>query len=189
MNGPTLWFVNRGTGVVLLAVVTASIVLGVLATTRAGSRWWPRFLTQGLHRNLGLLSVVLTLAHAGSAVADEYVDIRWWQALVPFGATYQPFWLALGTLAFDLTVAASLTSLLRHRMRHGVWRAVHLTTWAVFGLGVVHGLGIGTDAVEPWSLAVTTTCLVAVGLAALLRLVTVQRPADDASEPTLAVPR
>jgi methionine sulfoxide reductase heme-binding subunit len=177
VNGPALWFANRGSGVVLLAVVTISTVLGVLSTERAGSRWWPRFLTHGLHRNVALLAVVLTIVHAGTAVVDEYVDIRWWQALVPFGATYEPLWLALGTLAFDLMLAAALTSLLRHRMRYGLWRAIHVTTYAVFALGVVHGTGIGTDASEPWSIAVTVGCVTAVLLAAATRLVTLRRRA------------
>ncbi len=177
MSGPALWFANRGTGVVLLAVVTLSTVLGVLSTARAGSRWWPRFLTQGLHRNVALLGLALAVAHAVTAVVDEYVDIRWWQAVVPFGATYQPFWLALGTIAFDLIIVTVFTSLLRHRMRHGLWRAVHLSTYAVFALGIVHGIGIGTDAVAPWSLAVTVVCLAAVMLAGLGRLLTLNRPA------------
>lgn len=172
MNSPALWFANRGSGLVLLAVVTLSTVLGVLSTSRAGSRWWPRFLTQGLHRNIALLSVALTVAHAATAVVDEYVDIRWWQAVVPFGATYKPLWLSLGTLALDLMIAAAVTSLLRHRLRHGLWRTIHVTTYAIFGLGVVHGIGIGTDAREPWSVAVTVVCVAAVLLAAITRLVT-----------------
>ena len=175
MTGPALWFANRGTGVVLLAVVTFSTVLGVLSTARASSRWWPRFLTQGLHRNVALLGVLLTVVHAATAVIDEYVDIRWWQAIVPFGATYKPFWLSLGTLSLDLMVAAAVTSLLRHKMRHRTWRAIHVSTYLVFALGVVHGLGIGTDAGEPWSVAVTITCVGAVLLAAATRLVTLRR--------------
>lgn len=177
MNGPALWFANRGSGVVLLAVVTVSTVLGVLSTSRAGSRWWPRFLTQGLHRNVALLAVGLTVVHAATAIVDEYVDIRWWQAIVPFGATYKPLWLSLGTLAFDLMLAAALTSLLRHRMPHSLWRGIHTTTYAIFALGLVHGIGIGTDATEPWSVAVTVACVTAVLLAATARLVTVRRGA------------
>ena len=59
-------------------------------------------MTQALHRHLALLAVVLLGVHVVSAVVDEYVDIRWWQAFVPFGATYEPFWLGLGAVAVDL---------------------------------------------------------------------------------------
>lgn len=175
MTSPLLWYLNRGTGVVLLIAFTATVVLGVLATGRSTTPLWPRFITQGLHRALAASTVLMLAAHVVSAVVDEYVDIRWWQALVPFGATYRPFWLSLGTLAFDLMLAAAGTSLLRHRMRHGLWRAIHVSTYAVFGLGVVHGIGIGTDAGEPWSVAVTVGCVVAVLLAATTRLVTLRR--------------
>ena len=170
MNDPLLWFANRGTGVVLLAVLTASVCLGVLSTARAGSRLWPRFLTQGLHRNLALLALALTAVHASTAVLDEYVDIRWWQALWPFGSTYKPLWLSLGTIAFDLLLAAALTSLFRHRLDLRVWRAVHLSTYAAFGLAVVHGIGIGTDARERWSVAVTLACVGCVLVASFARV-------------------
>ena len=62
----------------------------------------PRFVSQALHRNIALLSVLMLVAHVTTAVVDEYVDIRWWHALVPVGATYEPLWLGLGTLSLDL---------------------------------------------------------------------------------------
>jgi sulfoxide reductase heme-binding subunit YedZ len=145
MDGPFLWFLNRGTGLVLLALLTLTVVAGVLASRgRAGGRV-PRFLTQTVHRDLALVGVVLLVVHVASAVADTYVDIRWWQALVPVGATYQPLWLGLGTLTLDLLLVVVVTSLVRHRLPHGAWRAVHLTTYGAWGLSIAHGVGIGTD--------------------------------------------
>ncbi len=44
----------------------------------------------------------MLVAHVVSAVVDSYVDIRWWQAFVPFGSTYEPLWLALGAISLDL---------------------------------------------------------------------------------------
>ncbi|HEX2705395.1 MAG TPA: ferric reductase-like transmembrane domain-containing protein, partial [Candidatus Lustribacter sp.] len=129
MTSPMMWYLNRGTGLVLLVLFTLTTVGGVLSTSRATPRWWPRFLTQGLHRSLGLLSVILLVLHVATAVVDEYVDIRWWQALLPFGATYKAAFLSLGTLALDLTLAVVVTSLLRGRLSVGAWRAVHLTSY------------------------------------------------------------
>ena len=102
LHGPLLWYLNRSTGLVVLVLLTATVLLGVLATGRGG-RVLPRFVGQALHRNLALWSVVLLVVHITTAVVDTYVDIRWWQAVVPWvGATYLPLWLGLGTLAFDL---------------------------------------------------------------------------------------
>ena len=118
LHGPLLWYLNRSTGLVVLALLTLTAVLGVLATARGG-RLLPRFVGQALHRNLALWSVVLLVLHVTTAVVDSYVDIRWWQAFVPWvGATYLPLWLGLGTLALDLIVLVVVTSLLRARMRH-----------------------------------------------------------------------
>lgn len=175
MTGPMLWYLNRGTGVVLLAVFTLTVVLGVLATGRSLSPWWPRFVTQGLHRTLAAMSVLLLLAHAGVAVVDEYVDIRWWQAFSPVGGTYEPLWLGLGALASDLTVVVVATSLARRHLPHRLWFLVHLTTYAAWAAGVGHGLGIGTDADVTWSMAVTAACVGLVVAAALARGVAVLR--------------
>jgi predicted ferric reductase len=172
VSGPLLWFANRGTGVVLVGLLTLSVALGVLSTSRAGSRWWPRFLTQGLHRNVALLSVLLLAAHVVTAVADSYVDIRWTDAFVPGRSAYEPFWLGMGTVALDLLLAVTVTSMVRHRLAHRSWRAVHVTTYVAWALGLVHGLGIGTDAREPWSVSVTVCCVTVVASSVVARLAT-----------------
>ncbi len=144
---PLLWYVNRSTGLVLLVLLTVTTALGVLTARRAPgpSGAVPRFVPQAVHRSLGLLSLLLLAVHAASAVVDEYVDIRWWHALVPVDLQYRPVWLALGVVASDVLLLAAVTSVVRARLRHRHWRAVHLTTYAAWGAAVVHGLGTGTD--------------------------------------------
>jgi predicted ferric reductase len=165
-----LWFVNRGTGVVVLVLLTFSLTLGVLATVRASSHWWPRFVTQALHRNIALLALALLIAHAGSAIVDGFVDIQVIDAVIPFGAGYETLWSALGTIALDLVVLAIVTSLARHRFGLRRWRAVHLTTYLAWPLGLAHGLGIGTDQRTGWSIGVTAACVGLVVVSLLIRL-------------------
>jgi len=170
MTSPLLWYVNRGSGVVLLLVLTLTTVLGILSTSRRFSALWPRFVTQGLHRSVAGTAAVLLVAHATSAVVDTYVDIRWWQALVPFGATYKPLYLSLGTLALDLIGVIIVTSVMRDRIPTRTWRAVHVLSYLTFGVAVVHGVGIGTDAGQRWSVLLTLACVGLVALATLARL-------------------
>jgi predicted ferric reductase len=171
-QGPLLWYLNRSTGLVVLALLTLTAVLGVLATARGG-RLLPRFVGQALHRNLALWSVVLLALHVTTAVVDTYVDIRWWQAFVPWvGATYLPLWLGLGSLALDLIVLVVVTSLLRARMRHRSWRLVHVLSYAAWGIAVGHGLGIGTDLRNPgWERTAVFASVALVAGAALIRVV------------------
>ncbi len=175
MTSPMLWYVNRGTGVVLLVVFTLTTVLGVLAMGRSTSVWWPRFVTQGLHRTLSALSVLLLLGHASVAVVDEFVDIRWWQVVVPFGGTYQPLWLGLGAVSLDLTALVVATSLARRWVAHRVWFRVHLTAYLAWLLGAVHGIGIGTDTSRSWLAVTNVACLGLVAVVVTARGVAVAR--------------
>ncbi len=173
MDGPLLWYLNRSTGFVILGLFTLATVLGVLATQGRAGRGVPRFVTQSLHRNVALLSVVMLVAHVATAVADSFVDIRWWQALVPYvGSTYEPLWLGLGTLALDLVLVITVTSLLRTRLPHRTWRGLHLLAYAGWALSVGHTLGIGSDIREghAWATGFTAACVAAVLGAAVYRV-------------------
>jgi DMSO/TMAO reductase YedYZ heme-binding membrane subunit len=118
-----------------------------------------------------------------TAVADTYVDIRWWQAVSPVGATYKPLWLGMGSLAFDVMLLVVLTSLLRHRMGQRSWHAVHVLGYLSWPLAVVHSVGIGTDASSAWGRQVGLGCVAAVAAVSLIRvgsdlLAGRRRPAD-----------
>ena len=172
-DDPLLWYLNRSTGLVVLAMLTVTVVLGVLSTGRGGLLF-PRFVGPALHRSLALWSVVLLGLHVVTAVVDSYVDIRWWQAFVPWvGASYMPLWLGFGGVALDVMLLVVVTSLLRDRMRHRSWRLVHLLAYAAWGVAVAHGLGIGTDLRAPgWE---RTTVWVSVALVLCLALVRLVR--------------
>ncbi len=170
MDSPFLWHLNRGTGLVLLVVLTASALLGMWSTRGEAGARVPRFAIQSLHRNLALLGVVLTTVHVASAVADEYVDIRWWQAVLPWRLAYQPLWLALGVLALDLLAAAVVTSLVRGRLPRRAWLTVHLSAYAALAMSFAHGLGIGTDTGEGWARWTYVTCGVLLVAATLARV-------------------
>jgi len=181
MDGPLLWYLNRATGTVVLVLLTLSVVLGVLSMGGRPGRGLPRFVSQSLHRNVALIAVTALVAHVVTAVIDSYVDIRWWQALIPVGATYKPLWLGLGTLSLDLLAVIVATSLLRERLGHGFWRTVHLLSWIAWAAAVVHAVGIGTDLANPSGLAVlpTMVCVAAVPVALVAR----GRRAFDGSRP------
>lgn len=169
-DGPLLWYVNRGTGVVLLALLTLSVTLGVLSTARATSPRWPRFASRSLHRNVSLLALALLLAHVASAVIDTFVTITWGDATVPFTGSYRSFWLGLGALGLDLLVVVAVTTALRNRLPLAAWRGVHRVSYAAWALGVAHGLGIGTDVATTWAAAVTGISCAVVVLAVTARL-------------------
>ena len=113
---------DQGRRLVTLILLTAAMVLGILNAGRFASRRWPRFLVQGLHRNLSLLALLFLALHVGTTVMDTYTTIGLPDAIVPFLSPYKRWWLGLGALASDLMLTLAVTSLLRQRIGHRLWR-------------------------------------------------------------------
>jgi len=55
-----------------------------------------------------------------------------------------------------------VTSLLRHRMDVRAWRSIHLLSYAMWPMVVLHGLGTGFDAKKVPVVAVTAACVLLV---------------------------
>jgi sulfoxide reductase heme-binding subunit YedZ len=164
-----LWFATRGAGIVSLLLFSAVACLGLLSVARTQSAWWPRFLTVELHRTLALLSVAFLAVHIATAVFDPFTHLGIAAALVPLASAYRPLPVAFGVVSTYLVAAVVVTSLLRDRLGHRTWRAIHWTSYASWPLAVEHTLTAGSDAFSPWLLAVTAACVIAVGLALLVR--------------------
>jgi sulfoxide reductase heme-binding subunit YedZ len=170
-HGPGLWYATRATGLVTLLMLTASVLLGLLVAGRFSSQRWPRFLTQGLHRNVSLLVLVFLVLHVSTTVLDTYTSIPLSAAFVPFASSYKTGWLSLGAVALDLLIALVVTSLVRDRLGYRTWRRVHWLAYACWPVAVAHGLGIGTDRSVTWVIALTLGCVGCVGVAATWRIV------------------
>lgn len=169
MNDQLLWYTTRAAGAVSLVLLTVVVVLGVLSVLRFRTAGWPGFLTTGLHRNIALVALVFLALHIVTAVVDPFTSLGWLTAVVPFSSYYRTFWLGLGTIAFELILAIVVTSLVRGFVGHSAWRAIHWLTYAAWPVAVVHGLGTGTDAWSWWFIALTCTCIGAVGFAVAYR--------------------
>ena len=170
-HGPGLWYATRATGLVTLLMLTASMLLGLLVAGRFSSQRWPRFLTQGLHRNISLLVLVFLVLHVGTTVLDSYTSIPLSAAFVPFASAYKTGWLSFGAVALDLLVALVVTSLARNRLGYRTWRRLHWLAYACWPVAVAHGLGIGTDRSVTWVIALTLGCVGCVGAATAWRIV------------------
>jgi methionine sulfoxide reductase heme-binding subunit len=164
------WVLTRGSGVVSLLLLTASVALGVLNLARWRSVRWPRFVIDGLHRNVALLAVLFVGVHVGMTVIDRYTAINLVNAVLPFSGSYKPLWLGLGAIAFDLVLALIATSLLRRVAGYRLWRATHWLAYACWPIALLHGIGMGTDASQPWMLAITLGCVAVVIVAGVSRL-------------------
>jgi methionine sulfoxide reductase heme-binding subunit len=157
-----LWYTTRATGLVAMVLLTISMACGLLSSVGYQRPDLPRFVTIGLHRSSSLLALAFTAVHVITTVTDGYVNIPVQDAVIPFISSYRPLWLSLGTIAFDLMLALTITSLLRSRMGYRTWRAVHWASYACWPVALLHGLGTGTDTPVRWVLVLTLLCVAAV---------------------------
>jgi methionine sulfoxide reductase heme-binding subunit len=169
--GPSLyWYLTRSTGAVALLLLTFAVALGVVDVCRFSTPRWPRFLVDSLHRNVSLLAMAFLGVHILTSVLDSFAPISLSDTVVPFAGSYRPFWLGLGAVAFDLLVAVIVTSLLRRRVGHAGWRAVHWLSYASWPIALLHSFGTGSDVKSGWLLPLSVACLLVVLAAVLVRV-------------------
>jgi sulfoxide reductase heme-binding subunit YedZ len=177
VNPQWLWFLSRGSGVVLLVLFTTVVMLGIAVRNRPAPRRWPRFVTAELHRTLSLFAVGLLALHVVTAIADPYVTIGWAAVAVPFLSPYRTAAVGLGTLAVDLGAAVLVTSVLRHRLGRRAWRAVHWLAYLAWPAAFAHALRTGGDLRTPWVAATIWGSAAAVAAALATRVTVRRRPA------------
>jgi predicted ferric reductase len=170
VTSPDLWYTTRATGLMSLVLLTISMVLGILTSTRVGSDGLPRFAVTELHRRVSLLAVVFVAVHVVTTAIDSFVPIGWWPVLIPFSSTYKALWVGLGAVAFDLMAAVLVTSLLRQRMSASAWRAIHWLAYLSWPIAVAHGIGVGTDVAFTWARVLVGVCIAAVLFAVAWRI-------------------
>ena len=164
------WFISRGSGLVLLVLFTAVIVLGAAVRTGSAPRRWPRFTVAELHRTLSLFAIALLVLHVLTAILDRYVTIGWAATVIPFASPYRTFAVGLGTLAVDLAAAVLLTSVLRTRLGFRWWRAVHWLAYPAWLAAFGHALTAGGDLRTGWVAATVWGSAAAAAVAVLGRL-------------------
>ncbi len=152
MNPQLWWYVARATGIVAWALLAASVIWGLLLSTRlARGRPTPAWLLD-LHRFLGGAAVAFTALHLGGLVADGYVHFGVADLLVPYASAWKPGPVALGIVSVYLLAVIEGTSLAMRRLPRRLWRAVHLSSYVLFWTATFHFILAGTDAPHPVAL-------------------------------------
>jgi sulfoxide reductase heme-binding subunit YedZ len=165
-----LWLLGRGLGVSTLVLLTVSVVAGIVTARRSTPLETPRFAVAEIHRRASLTASGLLLAHMSTLVLDQQAQLSWVDTVVPFLNARNPLFWGLGTLSLDILLVVVVTSLLKKRIPHRVWRGIHLLSYASWPIAVLHAFGGGTDAGTVWFRVVAFTCVSAVGAAVGVRV-------------------
>jgi sulfoxide reductase heme-binding subunit YedZ len=184
-----LWLVSRASGLTLLVLFSAVVVLGVAARLGSAPRRWPRFVFPEVHRALALFAVAFLGLHVVTAILDPFVTIGWAATVLPFASGYRTLAIGLGTLAVDAGAAVLITSLLRARLGYRAWRAVHWLAYLAWPVAFAHSLSAGNDLGVWWVVLIEWGCAAAVATAVLARILAGVRPPGPAGQPTASFDR
>jgi predicted ferric reductase len=148
------WDLARAGGIVGYVLLWLSIVLGLIVTNKM-ARIWPGGPTAvDLHQFTALLGFAFALFHGLVLLGDQFVKYTLLQLAIPFAsASYQPFWVGLGQVAFYLMIPVAFSFYFRKRIGFNLWRSIHYGSFVVYALVTVHALLAGSDSTNPAILA------------------------------------
>ena len=170
MTNELWWYVARSCGIVAWVLLSASVLWGLLLSSKGFRKSVSPAWLLDLHRHLGGLGVVFIALHLLGLFQDRFVHFGVTQLFVPLASQWRPGAVSWGIAGLYLLLAVELTSLARRRLPARVWRWTHGLSFFVFVSSTVHLFTAGSDARTSalrWS-AITVSAVV--GLAIALRI-------------------
>ncbi len=158
------WNIARAGGFTSYILLALSVIVGLMLSTQVQSpKRWPRLINSELHNFLTLLGSIFLTVHVLAVWLDPFVHLGWYEILLPFTSHYHPEDMALGIIALYLGIAIGISTLLRPLIGYKWWRKLHVLTLGIFVLATLHGIGIGSDTIDPWAFGIYLVSSVLVG--------------------------
>ncbi|GAA2992543.1 hypothetical protein [Streptosporangium longisporum] len=166
-------------GVIALVSLTTTVALGLLSADRIVLPVIGRIRSQLAHRAAAVLGMGFLAVHVIMKIIESRTSLA--SVVLPLGVSGQSLYVGFGAVASDLMILVFLTGVARARFadnrRPWMWRLLHGAAYLAWPLSVLHGLTAGRRPAEwvTWSYVV---CLVAVGAALLIRVISELQPRE-----------
>ena len=144
------WITSRAAGILALLLSTAAVTVGLLIGGRLMRRPGPDL--RAAHEALALAALAAIAVHAAALLFDSFLSATVLDVTVPFVSSYNRLFTTLGILCGWAAALLGLSYYWRGRIGVARWRRLHRVTALVWVLSIVHAIGEGTDAGQPWFL-------------------------------------
>jgi sulfoxide reductase heme-binding subunit YedZ len=181
-HDPTFWLLARASGFTAYALLTASVLAGLVLKARPFGRALKPMTVTDIHRFLALLGLGMLGMHGVTLMLDQTVHMPLAGLLVPGSSPYRPAAVAVGVVGAELMLLLYLSFFFRPRIGARNWRRLHWATYLVFGLATIHGFAAGTDSTQPWARDLYLGAIGAVAFATAWRAL--DRPARSPARST-----
>ena len=146
------WYLARATAFASLSLLWISMALGLGISNKMARLWPGAPAAFAIHEYVNLLGIAFAVFHALILLGDHYIGFTLAQILMPFStASYRPLWVGVGQLGFYVWLLVTLSFYVRQRIGQKTWRAIHYASFAMYLMGLFHGLFSGTDSGLDWA--------------------------------------
>ncbi|MBK9924097.1 MAG: hypothetical protein IPP66_02290 [Anaerolineales bacterium] len=146
------WYLSRATAFVSLTILWISMALGLGMTNKMARLWPGAPAAFAIHEYVSLLGLAFALFHGLILLGDHYINFTVAQVFTPFSTVdYRPTWVGLGQVSFYIWLFVALSFYVRSMIGQKTWRVIHYLSFAMYIMGLVHGLFGGTDSSANWA--------------------------------------
>lgn len=139
------WYLSRSAGFVAITILWVSMVLGLGITNKMARLWPGAPAAFAIHEFVSLLGLGFAIYHGLVLIGDHYVDFSLPRLLTPFSIEYKTLWVGLGQIGFYLWLITTTSFYIRRFIGQKTWRLIHYTNFAIYAMGLLHGIYSGTD--------------------------------------------
>ena len=151
-NPKVYWYLSRATAFVSLTILWISMALGLGLSNKLARTWPGAPATFAIHEYVSLLGLAFALFHALVLLGDRYINFTVAQIFMPFSTTdYRPTWVGIGQIGFYVWLIVALSFYVRSSIGQKTWRVIHYLSFAMYMMGLIHGLFSGTDTASNWA--------------------------------------
>jgi len=146
------WYLSRATAFVSLSILWISMALGLGMTNKMARLWPGAPASFAIHEYTSLLGLAFALFHALVLLGDHYINFTVAQVFMPFSTVdYRPTWVGIGQIGFYVWLIVALSFYIRSSIGQKTWRTLHYLSFALYIMGLLHGLFSGTDSAANWA--------------------------------------
>src|SRR6516162_5875602 len=159
------WITSRAAGFAALVLASLAVSAGLLMSTKLLKGRTNEL--RAAHDTLALATIVAIVVHGAALLGDQFLHPSILDISLPFVSGYKRLWTSLGIVGGWGLILLGLSYYARRRIGAVRWRKLHRFTALAWLLGLVHSLGMGTDAGQAWFLGmVAIVAIPALGLLA-----------------------
>jgi sulfoxide reductase heme-binding subunit YedZ len=166
------WITSRAAGGAALILSGAAVAVGLMISARrpaTDKTATSKADLRAIHEALSLTTLAMVALHGLSLLGDSFLNPGLTGIAIPFVGSYRPLWTGLGIVAGYGLAGLGLTYYLRDRIGAARWRKLHRFTALFWVLAIVHTIGAGSDAAEPWFLLISGVMVIPATLLLVLR--------------------